>query len=98
VALYQVDNGRAVGADQGGVRWESGLFIVGGTDHLNASGPLMDFVKAKSLQAGDQLSGADILKAEQMLKLMEKLEDNDDVQNVYTNADISDEIIAEIFG
>ena len=30
-------------------------------------------------------------KAEQMLKLMEKLEDNDDVQNVYANFDISDE-------
>ncbi|MBM4313919.1 MAG: YebC/PmpR family DNA-binding transcriptional regulator, partial [Deltaproteobacteria bacterium] len=30
-------------------------------------------------------------KAETMMKLMEKLEDNDDVQNVYSNFDISDE-------
>lgn len=30
-------------------------------------------------------------KAEAMMKLMEKLEDNDDVQNVYSNFDISDE-------
>jgi len=30
-------------------------------------------------------------QAEQMLKLMEKLEDNDDVQNVYANFDISEE-------
>jgi YebC/PmpR family DNA-binding regulatory protein len=30
-------------------------------------------------------------QAEQMLKLMDKLEDNDDVQNVYANFDISDE-------
>lgn len=32
-------------------------------------------------------------QAEQMLKLMDKLEDNDDVQNVYANFDISDEEI-----
>jgi transcriptional/translational regulatory protein YebC/TACO1 len=36
--------------------------------------------------------------AEQMLKLMDKLEDNDDVQNVYANFDISDEDIAQIMG
>jgi YebC/PmpR family DNA-binding regulatory protein len=36
--------------------------------------------------------------AEQMLKMMEKLEDNDDVQNVYANFDISDEEIEKIMG
>jgi YebC/PmpR family DNA-binding regulatory protein len=36
--------------------------------------------------------------AEQMLKLMDKLEDNDDVQNVYANFDISDEEIISIMG
>jgi transcriptional/translational regulatory protein YebC/TACO1 len=30
-------------------------------------------------------------QAESMLKLMDKLEDNDDVQNVYANFDISEE-------
>ncbi|MDD5723503.1 MAG: YebC/PmpR family DNA-binding transcriptional regulator [Syntrophales bacterium] len=35
-------------------------------------------------------------KAGQMLKLMEKMEDNDDVQNVYANFDISDEIIEKL--
>ena len=35
-----------------------------------------------------QLSGK---QAESMLKLMDKLEDNDDVQNVYANFDISEE-------
>jgi YebC/PmpR family DNA-binding regulatory protein len=35
-------------------------------------------------------------QAEQMLKLMDKLEDNDDVQNVYANFDISDEEIDRI--
>jgi YebC/PmpR family DNA-binding regulatory protein len=33
-------------------------------------------------------------QAEQMLKLMDKLEDNDDVQNVYANFDISEEELA----
>ena len=35
-------------------------------------------------------------EAEQMVKLMESLEDCDDVQNVYTNADIPDEIVDSI--
>ncbi|MBN1382854.1 MAG: YebC/PmpR family DNA-binding transcriptional regulator [Deltaproteobacteria bacterium] len=35
-------------------------------------------------------------KAEQMLKMMEKLEDNDDVQNVWANFDISDEILEKL--
>jgi YebC/PmpR family DNA-binding regulatory protein len=34
-----------------------------------------------------------VAKAEQMLKLMERLEDNDDVQNVYANFDIPDEVM-----
>jgi YebC/PmpR family DNA-binding regulatory protein len=32
-------------------------------------------------------------KAEQMLKMMEKLEDNDDVQHVYANFDIADDVM-----
>lgn len=35
-------------------------------------------------------------KASQMLKMMEKLEDNEDVQNVYANFDISDEIMEKL--
>ena len=37
-------------------------------------------------------------QAEQMLKLMEKLEDYDDVQNVYANFDISDEDLEKMMG
>jgi len=37
-------------------------------------------------------------KAEQMLKLMEKLEDNDDVQNVYANFDIDDTLMERLTG
>jgi YebC/PmpR family DNA-binding regulatory protein len=35
-------------------------------------------------------------RAEQMLKLMEKLEDNDDVQNVYANFDIPDDVMEKL--
>lgn len=37
-------------------------------------------------------------EAEQMLRLMEALEDHDDVQNVYANFDISDEVMAKVAG
>ncbi|MBN1364041.1 MAG: YebC/PmpR family DNA-binding transcriptional regulator [Syntrophaceae bacterium] len=35
-------------------------------------------------------------KAEQMLKMMEKLEDNDDVQNVYSNFDIDEDVMKKL--
>ena len=35
-------------------------------------------------------------QAEQMIRLIEALEDHDDVQNVYTNFDVSDEVIAKV--
>jgi transcriptional/translational regulatory protein YebC/TACO1 len=35
-------------------------------------------------------------KAESMLKLMEKLEDNDDVQNVYSNFDIDEDVMEKL--
>jgi len=35
-------------------------------------------------------------KAGQMLRLMEKMEDNDDVQHVYANFDISDDIMERL--
>jgi YebC/PmpR family DNA-binding regulatory protein len=37
-------------------------------------------------------------QAESMLKLMDKLEDNDDVQNVYANFDIADDELAKFEG
>jgi YebC/PmpR family DNA-binding regulatory protein len=37
-------------------------------------------------------------QAEQMLKMMDKLEDNDDVQNVYANFDISDDDFEKAMG
>ncbi|MGB3941551.1 MAG: YebC/PmpR family DNA-binding transcriptional regulator [Candidatus Manganitrophaceae bacterium] len=37
-------------------------------------------------------------EAEQMLRLMDALEDHDDVQNVYANFDIPDEVMAKVMG
>jgi len=37
-------------------------------------------------------------QAEQLMKMIDKLEDNDDVQNVYANFDISDEEMSQIMG
>ena len=36
--------------------------------------------------------------ASQILKLLDKLEEHDDVQNVYANFDISDEIMQKLEG
>lgn len=38
----------------------------------------------------------DLKTAEQMLRLLERLEDLDDVQNVYSNADISEEVMEKL--
>lgn len=35
-------------------------------------------------------------QAQQMIRLLEMLEDLDDVQNVYSNADFSDEVMAQL--
>ena len=34
--------------------------------------------------------------ARKVIRLIDALEDRDDVQNVYTNADIPDEVLAEL--
>ncbi len=38
----------------------------------------------------------DVKKAEQVMKLIDLLEDNDDVQNVYSNFDISETVLAQM--
>ncbi|MBW2185615.1 MAG: YebC/PmpR family DNA-binding transcriptional regulator [Deltaproteobacteria bacterium] len=58
----------------------------------------LEFTSAEVTMLPQNQVDLDITKADQMLKLMEKLEDNDDVQNVYTNADFSDEVLAELMG
>jgi YebC/PmpR family DNA-binding regulatory protein len=50
-----------------------------------------------TMQASTQTE-LDAEDAEKMLRLIDRLEDLDDVQNVYSNADISEEIVAQFAG
>ena len=50
--------------------------------------PRMSMIPSNTVKLGSN-------KAEQMLKMMEKLEDNDDVQNVYANFDIDQNNVME---
>jgi YebC/PmpR family DNA-binding regulatory protein len=54
------------------------------------------FTSAKLTMIPQNTVHLDDKAAEQMLKLMESLEDHDDVQNVYANFDISDEVMQRI--
>ncbi len=44
----------------------------------------------------DILNALEVEDAEKLLRLVDVLEDLDDVQNVYTNADISDDVMAQL--
>ena len=52
-------------------------------------------VEAKLGQIPSNYVTLDEQKSKQMMRLMEMLDDQDDVQNVYTNADIPDELMEE---
>jgi YebC/PmpR family DNA-binding regulatory protein len=65
-------------------------------DGLSAKG--FSFESAELTMIPQNMVELDEKKAEQMLKLIDNLEDNDDVQNVYTNADIDDDILSRIMG
>jgi YebC/PmpR family DNA-binding regulatory protein len=68
----------------------------------------LEMVQAKLNEAGIQIKSSDITfipqttvyldgrEAEHMLNLMEALEDNDDVKNVYANFDIDEDIMEKI--
>jgi YebC/PmpR family DNA-binding regulatory protein len=53
----------------------------------------VEVTEAKVTMIPQNTISLDGKQAEQMLKLMEALEDHDDVQNVYANFDISDEVM-----
>jgi YebC/PmpR family DNA-binding regulatory protein len=63
-------------------------------DALRAAG-LMPESAEVTLRAGASVK-LDQEDAEKMIRLLERLEDLDDVQNVYSNADISEDILAEL--
>lgn len=49
-----------------------------------------------SMEAENKIEITDKEEAEKIMRLIDKLEDLDDVQNVYSNADFSDEVLAEL--
>jgi transcriptional/translational regulatory protein YebC/TACO1 len=65
------------------------------TENLEKAG-----FKAKSAEftriPENSIEITDVKVAQNILRLMEKLEDHDDVQNVYSNFDISDELMAQV--
>lgn len=64
-------------------------------DAMSESGLVWETAEISMIpQNRTQLEGK---QAETMLKMMEALEDNDDVQNVYANFDISEEELEKIF-
>jgi YebC/PmpR family DNA-binding regulatory protein len=65
-------------------------------DALIAAGFTPDNAEV-TMQASTQTE-LDAEDAEKMLRLIDRLEDLDDVQNVYSNADISEEIVAQFAG
>ncbi|MDX9821437.1 MAG: YebC/PmpR family DNA-binding transcriptional regulator [Syntrophales bacterium] len=56
----------------------------------------ISYMEAKITMVPQNEVKLDSGKAESMLKMMEKLEDNDDVQNVYANFDIDDEVMEKL--
>jgi len=56
----------------------------------------LDYESAEATFLPDLLIPLDESGAEKMFKLMEALEESDDVQNVYANFDVSDEILAKL--
>ncbi|MFH1077336.1 MAG: YebC/PmpR family DNA-binding transcriptional regulator [Pseudomonadota bacterium] len=65
-------------------------------DVLKAKG--ISYVMAETSMVPDTTIMLEGKEAEQMLRLMENLEDNDDVQKSYSNFDISEEVMRSIAG
>jgi len=63
-------------------------------DALDKNG--LEYLFAKSTMVPQNTVKLDVKEAEQTLKLLEALEDSDDVQDVYANFDIPDEIMEKI--
>lgn len=57
-----------------------------------------DIQEAKIIWRPENLISCDEEAARKILKLIDVLEDNDDVQNVYSNCDISEDLLAKIAG
>ena len=56
----------------------------------------LEMISAELTQVPQTTMEVDLETARKLLRFIELLEDNDDVQNVYSDADISDEIMAQL--
>ena len=56
----------------------------------------LEMISAELNQVPQTTMVVDLETARKLLRFIELLEDNDDVQNVYSDADISDEIMAQL--
>lgn len=56
----------------------------------------LEMLSAELNQVPQSMMELDLETARKLLRFIELLEDNDDVQNVYSDADISDEIMAQL--
>ena len=63
-------------------------------DAFEAAG--LEMLSAELNQVPQSTMELDLETARKLLRFIELLEDNDDVQNVYSDADISDEIMAQL--
>jgi YebC/PmpR family DNA-binding regulatory protein len=63
--------------------------------HLEASGIKAEFAEI-SLVASNEVAITDIESAQKMMKLQDILEDLDDVQNVYSNATLDEDLLEKI--
>ena len=84
-----MDAALEAGAEE--VNWEEFLSI---KDALTASG--FKPIHAEIVMAADIAVTLDKSSAEKLLGLVDALEDLDDVQNVYTNADIPEDVLMQI--
>lgn len=65
-------------------------------DALRAAG--IEFENAEITMQPQNSIDLDVSTAKQTLRLIDALEDNDDIQEVFANFDISDEVMAEVAG
>ena len=76
---------------------------VEGRSPLEVARDWVDAAVARQAERGDvpeplaiSIASVDADGARKVFKLIDALEDSDDVQNVYSNVDISDEVLAEL--
>jgi YebC/PmpR family DNA-binding regulatory protein len=89
----------AAGADDIAEQADGSMLITCGIEHYSAIKTVLEEAghtidRADTAWEADTMVSCDAACAEKVLKIVQVLEDLDDVQNVYTNADIADDVLA----